>query len=149
MDAPGENDDERATRGARRATARRWPLGVPLWCWWIPLVWAISFPTEGLSKRAHWRRAHWIPFADPADKTRDVLANIALFLPFGYSFAGRRPTGWRMAGAVLAAGALSISAEATQLFSRSRFPSATDVSCAIIGAALGALWRIWIENGPP
>jgi glycopeptide antibiotics resistance protein len=130
-------------------TPSRWRLSaLPLWFWWIALVWAISFPWGGLTARPHWNRVHWIPFADPADKPRDVVANIMLFLPFGYSFAGRRAGPYRVALAVLVAGAVSFSAEAIQLFSRSRFPSATDVSSALAGTAAGAAWRAWGERAP-
>jgi|1186.fasta_scaffold715786_2 glycopeptide antibiotics resistance protein len=111
------------------------PRDVPLWVWWMPVVWAISFPSSGLTSRPQWDRVHPIPFTDPADRPRDVLANIALFIPFGFSY-GRRGAIWQ---AVAIAAALSLSAEATQLFSTTRFPSATDVTAAAIGAALGAI----------
>jgi glycopeptide antibiotics resistance protein len=100
-----------------------------------------------LTARPQWSRVHWVPFGDPADKPRDVIANVALFVPFGYSFAGGRSGRYRIAGALLAATAVSLSAEATQLFSTSRFPSATDVSAAIAGAVAGAVWRAWDEKG--
>jgi glycopeptide antibiotics resistance protein len=64
-----------------------------------------------------------------------MLANIALFVPFGFSY-GRRGAVWQ---AVAIAAALSVSAEATQLFSTTRFPSATDVTAALAGSALGAI----------
>lgn len=111
--------------------------GVPLWVWWIVLVWVISFPWTGFTPQPQWARVHAIPFMDPADRPRDMLANIALFIPFGYSFArGRR---WWTAG--LAAAVVSFSAEATQLFGTLRFPSATDVTAAVVGATAGALCR--------
>ena len=107
----------------------------PLWVWWIPLVWVISFPWVGFAPRPQWSRVHMIPFADPADRPRDVMANIALFVPFGYSYARRGPW-WK---AILMAAMVSVTAEATQLFSTDRFPSATDVTSGVIGAALGAI----------
>jgi VanZ family protein len=36
---------------------------------------------------------------------------------------------------------VSVSAEATQLFGTLRYPSATDVTAAVIGAAIGTAWR--------
>jgi glycopeptide antibiotics resistance protein len=108
--------------------------GVPLWVWWIGIVWIISFPWFGLVARPQWDRVHPIPFTDPADRPRDVIANVVLFVPFGYSF-GRRGAIWQ---AVAMAAAVSITAEASQLFSTNRFPSATDVTSALIGSALGA-----------
>lgn len=76
-----------------------------------------------------------IPFGDPADRPRDIIANVALFVPFGYSYA-RRGQWWK---AIAAAALVSVTAEATQLFSTDRFPSATDVTAGAIGAALGAI----------
>ena len=107
---------------------------VPLWVWWIPLVWIISFPWTGFTARPQWARVHAIPFTDPADRPRDFIANVALFVPFGYSFARKRR--WPLA--LAAAALLSLSAEATQLFCTVRFPSATDVTAAIVGAVVGA-----------
>ena len=107
---------------------------VPLWVWWIPLVWIISFPWTGFTARPQWSRVHAIPFSDPADRPRDFIANVALFVPFGFSFARKRR--WPLA--MPAAALLSLSAEATQLFCTVRFPSATDVTAAIAGAAVGA-----------
>jgi len=107
----------------------------PLWIWWIPLVWVISFPWVGCTPRPQWSRVHLVPFADPADRPRDVFANVALFVPFGYSYARRGPW-WK---ALLVAAAVSTTAEATQLFSTDRFPSATDVTAGLMGVALGAI----------
>jgi glycopeptide antibiotics resistance protein len=120
------------------ASGIREVTSVPLWCWWIAVVFAISLPWAGFTHVPQWSRVHWIPFTDPADKPRDVLANIALFVPFGYSFAGRRRSRFRLVEAVLAAAVVSLGAEATQLFSMLRYPSATDVSSAAIGALVGA-----------
>jgi len=108
---------------------------VPLWLWWIVVVLAISFPWSGLVSSPQWNRVHPIPFTDPADRPRDFLANIVLFIPFGYSY-GRRGPVWR---AVAIAAAVSVTAEATQLFSTTRFPSASDITAALTGSALGAV----------
>jgi glycopeptide antibiotics resistance protein len=111
--------------------------GVPLWVWWIVVVWVISFPWIGFTPQPQWARVHAIPFTDPADRPRDMLANIALFIPFGYWFTRER----RWWTAALAAAAVSLSAEGTQLFGTLRYPSATDVTAAVLGATAGALWR--------
>jgi glycopeptide antibiotics resistance protein len=107
----------------------------PLWIWWIPLVWVISFPWVGCTPRPQWSRVHLVPFADPADRPRDIIANVALFVPFGYSYARRGPW-WK---AIVIAALVSTTAEATQLFSTDRFPSATDVTAGLVGVALGAM----------
>jgi len=111
---------------------------VPLWCWWIPVVVLLSLPWIGFTATPQWFRVHWIPFTDPADKPRDLLANIALFIPFGYSYVRHRPGRFRILEALLAALVVSIGAEATQLFSTERYPSATDVFAAMVGASAGA-----------
>jgi glycopeptide antibiotics resistance protein len=107
----------------------------PLWLWWIPLVWLISFPWVGFTAQPQWSRVHTIPFTDPADRPRDVAANIALFVPFGYSYA-RSGAWWK---SMVVAALVSVTAEATQLFSIDRYPSATDVTAGVVGAALGAV----------
>ena len=116
---------------------------VPLWCWWIAVVWALSLPWFGFTPHPQWWRVHWVPFGDPADKLRDLIPNIVLFVPFGYSYAGRGRggIGRRMLGAALAAIAVSLIAETTQLFSTRRYPSATDVWAAWTGTLIGAAWR--------
>lgn len=111
---------------------------VPLWCWWGAIVWAISAPWSGACTSPQWSRVQWLPFASSADGPADVLANCALFVPFGWSLAARVRSAARV---TLAAGALSTSAEALQLFSLTRHPSATDVLSALAGAALGAVAR--------
>jgi glycopeptide antibiotics resistance protein len=106
----------------------------PLWVWWIVLAWVISLPWAGFTREPQWTRVHWLPFTDPADRPRDFVLNLFFFVPFGYSFARRR----RWTYAPLVAAAVSVSAEATQLFGTVRYPSATDVTAAVLGAAIGA-----------
>jgi len=101
----------------------------------VLVVWAISFPWSGRTSRPQWNRVHSVPFTDPADRPRDVVANIILFVPFGFSY-GRRGAWWKAVGI---AAVVSVIAETTQLFSTWRFPSATDVTAAIGGTAFGAL----------
>jgi len=121
---------------------------LPLWCWWSLLVWAVSLPWVSFTSEPQWSRLHLIPFTDPADKPRDLVANIALFVPFGYSFARHRPGRFRILEAVLAAAAVSVSAEATQLFGMLRYPSATDVIAAMAGGLAGAAWVQQSRNQP-
>jgi len=98
----------------------------------------VSLPWIGFTPEPQWRRVHLVPLTDPADKFRDVAANILLFLPFGYLVARRRPAASALGTACGFAAVLSVSAEATQLFSTERYPSATDVSAAIVGSLAGA-----------
>ena len=110
---------------------------VPLWAWWIPVVFAVSFPV-GVTAVPQWHRVHAIPFTDPADKFADLAVNLALFVPFGYLWTGRRP---RRLPLVMAAAAISAGAELTQLFSTTRYPSGTDVVYAMAGALIGAAFK--------
>jgi glycopeptide antibiotics resistance protein len=111
-----------------------WLRRLPLWVWWIPVIWVASFPL-GPTLVPQWHRVHAIPFTDPQDKVADLAVNLLLFAPFGYSFArSRRHLGLLVA----AAAATSISAELLQLFSTVRNPSGTDVVYAIVGAIAGA-----------
>jgi glycopeptide antibiotics resistance protein len=112
----------------------RRPKRIPLWIWWIPVLWLASFPL-GLTASPQWDRVHLIPFTDPADKVRDLVVNIVFFLPFGYSFARDRGLVWLP----LAAGLVSTMAEGSQLFSTVRYPSGTDVLYAVVGAMAGGL----------
>ena len=107
---------------------------LPLWVWWIPVVWIVSAPV-GLTITPQWHRVHLVPFSDPADKAADLAVNVMLFVPFGYSFA-RRPGG--VLALTAAAAATSLSAEALQLFSTVRYPSGTDIAYAVLGALAGA-----------
>jgi glycopeptide antibiotics resistance protein len=112
---------------------------VPVWVWWIPVVWIISFPWTDFTREPQWHRVHAAPFSDPADRLRDLLLNMMLFVPFGYSFAGRQEP-FAILRATGIAVAVSVSAEALQLFSTERFPSGTDVTAAAAGALAGAYW---------
>jgi glycopeptide antibiotics resistance protein len=115
--------------------------GVPLWWWWTGLVILVSAPWIGFTPQPQWDRLHLVPFTDPADKPRDVIANVLMFVPFGYSYFKHRQGRGRLAATVLTAIAVSAVAEVTQLFSTLRNPSATDVTMAAVGSGLGALWR--------
>src|SRR5262245_12222049 len=64
----------------------------------------------------------------------DVVLNILGYLPLGFVLANRGL--WR---AAVSAAAISMLAEAGQLFMVHRQPSAIDVVCNVVGAILGAL----------
>jgi glycopeptide antibiotics resistance protein len=105
------------------------------------MICAAVVPWTDLQNHSHWSRVQWIPFVTPPVKLVDIVINVALYIPFGYWFvrwAGRR----RTALAVASAGALSVLTEWTQLYSHSRFPSFTDVTCNIIGTLVG----VWVAQ---
>lgn len=119
-----------------------------LWLLWIPLVWLLSFPWIGFTLEPQWHRVHFVPLTDPGDKPRDMIANVLLFVPFGYSVARRRKPLEALRRAAALAAVVSISAEAMQLFSTERYPSATDVSAAILGSLAGALPSLYVRFRP-
>ncbi len=120
---------------------RRWRL--PVWVWWIPVVVGLSLPVFGFTPHPQWQRVHLVPFTDPDDKPRDELVNIAMYVPFGYLYARRRRMPQLLLGVVLWSAVVSVGAEATQLFSIERNPSATDVSMGVVGSVAGALLARW------
>jgi glycopeptide antibiotics resistance protein len=111
----------------------RWAL----WKWWVLIVLLISGPWFGFVPCPQWWDVNWLPFADPADKPKDLLQNVLLYVPFGWSYASGRPGRKALAGAIALAMIISIVAESTQLFSIDRYPSTTDVLMALLGTALG------------
>ena len=109
------------------------------WVFWVLIVWFVSFPWIGFTFEPQWHRIHSVPLSDPADKFRDIAANILLFLPFGFAVTRRRAA---VTGLLLTVGLaviVSVSAEAMQLFSTKRYPSATDVVAGVLGAVAGSL----------
>jgi glycopeptide antibiotics resistance protein len=108
-----------------------------LWKWWVLVVLIISGPWFGFVRRPQWYDVNWVPFADPADKPKDLLQNVLLFVPFGWSYASGRMKRTALAGALALAFVVSAAAESTQLFSPERYPSMTDVLMALLGTALG------------
>lgn len=113
---------------------------------WLLLVWFVSFPWIGFTPEPQWHRVHVVPFADPADRIRDMVANVFLFLPFGFIVTRKRPHVRGLLRAVLLALAVSVSAEATQLFSTRRHPSATDVTAAVLGTLAGGLTTLSLRS---
>jgi glycopeptide antibiotics resistance protein len=108
---------------------------------WTLLICACVIPWTDLQNHSHWSRVQWIPFVTPPIKLVDIIINVVLYVPFGYLFA--RWTGRRgIALAVMCAGTLSLVTEWTQLYSHSRFPSLTDVTCNVCGTLIG----VWLAQ---
>ena len=118
---------------------------VRLWLMWFALVCFVSLPWIGFTPYPRWERVHWVPFSDPADRPRDFILNALVFLPLGLAIARRRDPRSALALAVAMSVTISVCAEATQLFSTRRFPSATDVTAAVTGALAGAISTIWLR----
>ena len=107
---------------------------------WVIFILLSVIPWADLQDHTHWSKVQWIPFVTPPVRVLDVVGNTLLYVPLGYwlrqasSGSGRQ---WRV---LLFAAVLSLGTEWTQLYSHSRFPSMTDLTCNIVGAWCGARW---------
>lgn len=99
-------------------------------------------PWSGFVGHSHWPLVEWVPFTIIVSP-RDIIANIALFVPFGLAFGWtrrRRPIRRAVAAAML----LSLGIELYQVYCHNHFPTTADVLANGLGAWLGArvAWRI-------
>ncbi len=85
---------------------------------------------------SHWELVEWVPFSRGVWRF-DIIANIALFVPFGATVAWRR-SGRVVVLVILAGALLSIAIELYQVYCHGRFATMTDVLTNTCGAALGA-----------
>ncbi len=101
------------------------------------LVLAADFPWGDLRGHPHWGKIAWVPFVSPPLNLLDVAQNLLLCAPIGVTAALR----FRKAPAAAAVIALGVGlvGEWTQLYSHSRFPSATDLACNLTGAVATTL----------
>jgi hypothetical protein len=100
------------------------------------LVLVADFPWGDLQNHGHWSKIRWIPFVSPPLRLGDIALNTLLCAPMG-GLSGRlfrRPLLMAFALSL----ALSVAAEWSQVYSHTRFPSATDVTCNVAGAVLAA-----------
>jgi glycopeptide antibiotics resistance protein len=108
-----------------------------LWLWTCAIV-VLVVPWATLQNHSHWANVGWIPFVSGPVRANDIVGNVLLYLPFAYFYArgrGRRGFMRTMAFAFV----LSVTSEFTQVYGHGRFPSATDVTCNVIGACIGGL----------
>jgi glycopeptide antibiotics resistance protein len=117
------------------------------WPFWILVVVAASGPWFGIVREPQWDRVTWIPFTGFGDKPRDMIVNVLLYVPFGWSYVKNRSRRASVLGAIAAAALVSIAVEIPQLFYRLRDPSATDVVMAVIGAAAGSFASQALNRG--
>jgi glycopeptide antibiotics resistance protein len=115
----------------------------------VGLILLATLPWGDFLGHPHWRRIAWVPFTTGIVRLGDIVANAALYMPWGLLFPGRMGTR-RLIVATITAAALSTIIEASQIWSHTRFPSATDVTMNALGAALGA-WLSLRRSGlqPP
>ncbi len=107
------------------------------WFAWCGVVVAIVFPWRDLRDHTHWGKVAWLPFVSPPLKTVDIVGNILLYVPFGYLGSKNLRGGRRQLVVLGCAALLSLLTEASQLFSHYRFPSATDLTCNLLGCFTG------------
>lgn len=103
----------------------------------VAVIAAAVVPWTDLQDHAHWEAIGWLPFMSWPVSAFDIVANIALFIPLGAAVARRSRT--PLLVAMLFAAGLSLAGETLQLYSHTRFPSATDLVTNVGGALIGAL----------
>ena len=106
--------------------------------WTVTIIFAVV-PIGRYRDRPTWQQVAWIPFVSWPVTPNDAVRNVLLYVPFGYfqALAGGYQAPWR---AVAHAAVLATATEATQIYSRGRYPSTTDVVCNTIGATIGFAW---------
>jgi VanZ family protein len=113
----------RYDRRMYRALAILWLLG-----------WAMfSVPWSSFTTRPRMEQINLVPFSNA--RRADQIRNFVYYLPAGALGIG---IGLSPVTVVTAAAGLSAVAEATQVFSAGRFPSATDLMLNTAGALVGA-----------
>ena len=115
----------------------------------IALALAADFPWGDFQGHTHWANVGWIPFVSPPVRPGDIALNLLLFVPLGVFAARRvRASGPALAQSTLFALVVSAIGEWIQLYSHTRFPSATDFSCNVAGALLGATLVVYTRRRP-
>ncbi len=97
-------------------------------------------PWGDFQDHTHWSNVGWIPFVSKPVRVRDMVANLLLFMPFGAAVALNTSRSRSVLIAIIGGASVSLLGESAQLYSHSRFPSATDVVMNTVGAALAAAW---------
>ncbi len=117
--------------------------------WWTLLPFTRDLSPQALARA--FGDIQWIPFVERGRLPlwSDMLGNLALFTPFGFTcwryLEGRR---WRVARLLAAALSLSVAVELVQLALPARRTSGTDVVMDALGALLGAgIGRGWELRG--
>jgi glycopeptide antibiotics resistance protein len=110
----------------------------------LSLVVLVVVPWQRFDPVPHWERIQWIPLVSPPITLRDLLGNVALYVPLGHALA--RLAGIRR-GMLLGVGTsllIAVCTESLQLFSRGRYPSTTDLLSNTTGAWLGVTLALWL-----
>jgi glycopeptide antibiotics resistance protein len=106
----------------------------------LALIVVAVFPWRSLQDHTHWEKVAWIPFVSPPIRLRDIVINAILFVPLGSAMRAQVLSNPFVLPACSAL-VISLLAELSQLYSHTRFPSATDVTMNVFGAVAGAWLR--------
>lgn len=115
---------------------------VALLLWSGVIAMAGMLPLDNFVGHPHWEQIQWTVTPRHWRSTRfyfDVVANIALFYPFGLLLARRVPPDrWSGAFALIGAGfVFSLGIEFFQVYCHNRHPSPVDLLSNTLGTALG------------
>ncbi len=118
-----------------------------LWYAWSVLILLVGIlPLHNFVGHAHWQYIRWVPTPDqlssPAillDLGIDAVANILLFVPFGFlcTLRGRVDTAYSPRLVLLLAFTLSFGIEYYQVYCHNRSTSLLDLLDNVLGAYLG------------
>ena len=104
-----------------------------------------TLPLENFVGHSHWDYIVWIPSTDLLRSRRfwfDVVANVGVFMPFGYLLARSFPRTSLpkvLGTAALLGGLFSLGIEFYQVYCHNRHPSPMDLASNLLGSVAGAV----------
>ena len=129
--------------------------------WTLLILLAGTFPFTNFVGHSHWDYIKWLPTADDFRSPKlvfDIVANIALFLPWGYLFIHSlsiRSQSWRFTLLVTIGCMFSMGIELFQVFCHNRHTSIADVMSNTLGTLIGGCvsmnWTLfrWVSKLTP
>lgn len=122
---------------------------VALLVWTGVIVMAGILPLHNFVGHSHWEYIQWTVYPRQWRSVRfyfDVIANMALFYPFGLLLARRFPGARRAQTVALVGSGLLLSAgiEFFQVYCHNRHPSPVDLVSNTIGTALGVTTAVTV-----
>ena len=115
------------------------------WAWTIFILMVGILPLSNFVGHSHWEYIHWVPSIEQLqsplivlDLSLDMLANILLFVPFGFFYAGRlQQNETSLAAPIGLAFLLSFSIGLYQVYCHNRSTSLLDLIDNVAGAYVG------------
>ena len=102
---------------------------------WLCLWALFSVPWTSETATPQWERVRAPRVRTTSQLRPDHILNVLFYIPLSPLGAG---LGWSLPLSVAAGGALSLTAEALQLFSTERSPDGNDIIANVAGTAIGA-----------